>query len=104
MATSRVQGGASASPTPAAPSVHRNPYRCRATAGIEAYQTSPGVATEVQKWEITIYINPLYWWKDNTEVPLLVVLARHPGNTGAVGTGILERGADSQEDSKQTRY
>jgi len=79
------------------------PHRRRATVEVEAYRKAPGVATEQQKGEAIIYANPLDWWKSNsTDVSLLSALAHLLGNTGAVGTDVLERGTDSHEDVKQT--
>ena len=81
MAASRTQEKPSALSTPAAPPVDEkddNPHRRQATAEVKAYRTIPGVGAQKQKGELTIYTNPLSWWKDNsTKFPLLSALS-HP--------------------------
>ena len=77
MAASREQAGPTPSSKPAATTVNRNPHRHRATAEVDAYRKAPGVVIKEQKGEVTIYGNPLEWWKDNSaNIPVLSVLAR----------------------------
>ena len=54
-----------------------NPYRCRTTAEVKAYQKISGVGAQKQKGEVTIYTNRLDRWKDNSaNFSLLSALAR----------------------------